>query len=134
MRIGVRMKRGLIWSSLAVAGMILAGCASISENTHAYLGIARYPPTAPASVVVLPTPPKQPVVRLGEVILSVDGNPARDKLEAKLRAGAARLGANGVYIASDQTHIYPVEYWDYWGTTDEEYWHRIIVGVAFRNQ
>lgn len=134
MKTGVQVKRGLIWSSLAAAGMILAGCATITENSHEYLGTPHYPPTAPASVVVLTAPPKEPIIRLGEVILSVDGNPPRERLEARLRAGAAQLGADGVYIASDQTHIYPVEYWDYWGPADDEYWNRLIVGVAFRNR
>ena len=50
-----------------------------------------------------------------------------------MKAGAARLGADGVYIVADQTHIYP--YWDYyWGPTYDEYWNRLIVGVAFKNK
>jgi hypothetical protein len=130
----VGLKRGLMGISLAVAGMLFVGCATISESSHAYLGSPQYPPTAPQSVTLLAATPKEPVVRLGEVILSVDGNPSREKLEGRLKAGAARLGADGVYIASDQTHIYPLEYWDYWGPTTDEYWHRLIVGVAFKNK
>ena len=122
------------WAFLAAAGMVLTGCATISERSHAYLGSPLYPPTVPQSIQILAAPPKEPVVRLGEVVLSVDGNPPRQKLEEKLKAGAARMGADGVYIASDQTHIYPLEYWDCWGPTTDEYWHRLIVGVAFKNK
>jgi hypothetical protein len=64
----------------------------------------------------------------------VDGNPSRDTLEHKLKKAAAKLGADGVFIASDQTHIYPIEYWDYWGPTGGEDWQRVVVGVAFKNK
>ena len=116
------------------AGILLAGCATISENTHAYLGSPHYGPTPPNTVQVLAGEPKQPVIRLGEIILSVDGNPSREKLEQKLRVAAAQLGADGVYIASDRTHIYPLVYWDWYGPATDEDWHRLIVGVAFKNK
>jgi hypothetical protein len=119
---------------LAAAGVIFSGCATITEHTHAYLGSPQFAPTAPQSVRLLAAAPKEPVVRLGEIVLSADGNPPREKLEQKLKAGAARLGADGVYIASDQTHIYPVEYWDCCGPATEEYWHRLVVGVAFKDK
>ncbi len=126
--------RVLMAMPLAAAGMILAGCASISENTHAYLGSPQFSPTHAETVQVLAAEPKQPIQRLGEVILSIEGNPSRDKLEQRLKVAAARLGADGVYIVSDRTHIYPVVYWDYWGPVTDEDWHRLVVGVAFKNK
>jgi hypothetical protein len=51
-----------------------------------------------------------------------------------MKAAAAKLGADGVFIASDQTHIYPMVYWDYWGPATDEDWNRVIVGVAFKNK
>ena len=98
-----------------LAAALLCGCASISESTHAYLGSPQAAPTNPNRVQVLAAQSKEPIDRLGEIILSVDGNPSRRKLEGKLKAGAARLGATGVYVVSDQTHIYPVTYWDWYG-------------------
>jgi hypothetical protein len=134
MKIGLVAKTAALCASLAAAGSICGGCASISEQTHPYLGSTQIAPTAPQSVRVLAVAPKEPVERLGEIILSVEGNPPREKLEARLRAGAARLGASGVYIASDQTQIQPVEYWGYWGPSADEYWHRIIIGIAFKDK
>src|SRR5579863_2984365 len=100
--------------------LLFAGCASISENTHAYIGMPELAPTAPESVQVYATEPKQPKDRLGEIILSIDGNPARQKIEQRLKIAAAKLGANGVFVVSDKTHIYPMVYWDYWGPEANE--------------
>ena len=127
-------KRIGVWAPLAAAGMLLGGCATISENTHAYLGTPRYPPTNPAQVQLLAAEPKQSTVRLGEVVLSTYGNPPDQKLEASMKAGAAKLGADGVYIVSDRTHIYPMLYWGCWGAAADEEWNRLIVGVAFKNK
>lgn len=131
----VTLKRGVgWWLPLAAAGLVLGGCASISESTHAHLGAPKYPPTNPTQVQLLAAEPKQPNVRLGEIILSMYGNPPEQKLEAKIKAGAARLGADSVYIVSDQTHIYPIFDWDCWGPGADEEWNRLIVGVAFKNK
>lgn len=127
-------RRVATWVPLAAAWVLVGGCASISEDTHAYLGTPRFPPTNPAQVQVLAVEPKQPAVRLGEIVLSAYGNPPAQKLEAKIRAGAAQLGADGVYIVSDQTHIYPMFYWDCWGPAADEEWNRLIVGVAYKNK
>jgi hypothetical protein len=116
------------------SALIFTGCASISENTHAYLGSPQFAPTAPQTVQVLASEPKQPKQTLGEIILSVEGNPPRQKLEEKLRVAAARLGADGVFIVSDKTHVYPVVYWDCWGPVADEDWHRLIVGIAYKNK
>ena len=122
-----------VGAPLVAAALIFCGCATISENTHAYLGSPQLAPTTPTAVQILTSEPKQPVERLGEIILSVDGNPPRQKLENKLKAAAARLGASGVFIVSDRTHIYPITYWDCWGPATSEDWHRLIVGIAFKN-
>jgi hypothetical protein len=129
-----RTKQIAVWTPLLAAALILCGCATISENTHAYLGSPHLQPTNPASVQILALEPKQPKERLGEIVLSVEGNPSRQKLEEKLKAAAAQLGADGVFIVSDKTHIYPVTYWDCWGPATSEDWRRLIVAVAFKNQ
>ena len=127
-------RRIVVGGPILAAALMLCGCATICENTHAYLGVPQLAPSNPASVQIYASEPKQPKLRLGEIILSVEGNPSRQAVEQKLKAGAARLGADGVFIAADSTHIYPVTYWDWWGPESSEYWHRVIVGVAFKNQ
>jgi hypothetical protein len=117
---------------MLMSALIFGGCASISENTHAYLGSPQLAPTPPDTVQIFRSEPSQPKERLGEIILSVGGNPSRQKLENRLQAAAAKLGATGVYVVSDRTHFYPVTYWDYWGAETGEYWHRLIVGIAFK--
>jgi len=118
---------------LLAATLALCGCASISEHTQAYLGSPHFPPVNPRVVHVLAAEPNQPKVRLGEIILSIDGNPSPRHLEARLKAAAANLGADGVFIVVDRTHIIPVAYWDCCspaGFTED--WHRLVVGVAFK--
>lgn len=119
---------------MGACALLFTGCASISETTHAYIGLPEIAPTTPDTVQVYAAEPKQPKDRLGEIILSIDGNPARQKIEQSLKIAAARLGADGVFVVSDKTHIYPMVYWDYWGPETSEDWHRLIVAVAFKNK
>ncbi len=127
------LKITVIRTTLVIAALLLAGCASIYEQTHAYLGSPKYPPTDPAHVRILQAEPKQPKDRLGEIILGVDGSPSRDELEKRLRQGAARLGADAIFIVYDRTHIFPVVYGDWWGPpTIMQGSQRNIVGVAIK--
>lgn len=132
MKIG--LTRGIRVGAMLVAALIFGGCASISENSHAYLGSAPLAATAPDTVQIFRSEPPSPIERLGEITLSVGGNPSRQKLESRLKAAAAKMGATGVYIVSDRTRFYPVTYWDYWGAETGDYWHRLIVGIAFKNK
>jgi hypothetical protein len=105
----------------------------MSEQTHAYLGSPRYPPTKTAAVQILPAEPAQPKERLGEIILSVEGNPSQARVEMKLKKAAAGLGANAIYVIHDRADIFPVIHYDWWSA----YWmtqdpHRYIVVVAIR--
>jgi hypothetical protein len=113
--------------------MVVSGCASISEDSHAYLGSPRLARTAPASVVILTNEPARPKDRLGEVRLSIEGEPSRDDIEAKLKDGGARLGADAVLVVYDRVHVYPVVYAGWYGPTGVwEAQKRQIVGVALR--
>lgn len=121
--------------ALAVAALVFTGCATISTNTRAFIGTPEFAPTKPESVKIYPSEPPIPKVRLGEVALSIEGNASRQRIEQRFRVEAARLGADGIFIASDKTHIFPVTYWDWWGPYyTSEYWRRMIVGVAFRHK
>jgi len=105
-----------VWRPLALACflLLLGGCASISEHTHAYLGSPAYAPSDPARVQILSSEPTQPKERLGEVILMVDGRPKRERVEQRLRKAAAKLGADAVFIVQDKLHVYPYVYYDWW--------------------
>ena len=124
----------MIGTPIVAAALIFCGCASISENTHAYLGAPQLAPVNPNKVRILAAEPKQPKMRLGEIMLSVEGNPSRQRLEKALKVAAARLGADGVFISADRTHIYPVTYWDCWGPNSWEELDRVVVGIAFKYQ
>jgi hypothetical protein len=128
------VKKGSLFriSLVLMAWLTLCGCASISDHTQAYLGTPRYAPVDPGMVQVLNAAPSRPFERLGEIMLSAEGDPSREQLEARLRARAAGLGASAVYIVSDQTHVYPVAYWDYWGPSAAADWQRLIVGIAIK--
>jgi len=122
------------WVIVGVAAMICAGCTGITASTHAYLGIPKYPPIDPAKVQILKEEPKQPIERLGEIILSAEGGATRDALEKELKERAGALGANAVIIVYDKTHVFPVVYVDwYWGPSSvSSEMNRNIVGVAVR--
>jgi hypothetical protein len=124
------------WLGVLLAGFLLSGCASVSSRTNAYLGSPHYPPTAPETIQILANEPTGPKERLGEVILTVDGEPKREDIERKLKEAAARLGADAVFVVHDKMHIFPVVYGDWWwgpmGVTEEAY--RKIVAVAIRTR
>lgn len=119
---------------LLATSLALCGCSSISVNTKAYLGSPILAPSDAAKVTILATEPKQRKEKLGEIMLSVGGNPSREKLEDKLRQAAARLGADAVYVVYDKTHVFPVAYAGWWGGPYgvSEDIRRDIVAVAIK--
>ena len=119
---------------LLAGALALTGCATINVQSNAYLGSPHYPPGNPANVRILPAEPKEPLERLGQVFLSVDGSPSREELEKRLRAEAAKLGADAVYVTSDRMRIVPYVYWDpWWGPTGPfESSRRDIAAVAVK--
>ena len=121
-------------TGLLAASLVLCGCASITVNTKAYLASPKVPPSDPARVQILSAEPKQPNDRLGEIMLSVGGNPSREKLEQKLKRAAAGLGADAVYVVYDTTHVFPVAYGGWWGGPYGVYEaaYRDIVAVAIK--
>jgi hypothetical protein len=83
--------------------MFAAGCSSIEVATTPAIGAPTLPPTDPASVQVLQGPPSQQFTELGQVTLEADTDTANAQIEAKLQQGAAKLGANAVFITEDRT-------------------------------
>lgn len=124
-----------IWSCLLLALLVLlaTGCNTISVSSKQYLGVPSYPPTDPATVQILRQPPTAPHIRIGEVTVIPEGDPAVATIEAKFREKAAKMGANGVVIVFDRTMLLGTTvmggpWWGgAWVTPDTG---RVIVGVA----
>lgn len=113
---------------------IFCGCSGISENTRAYLGVPHFPPTNATNVQFFASEPNVSKDRLGEILLSTSGSPSRQTLENRFKVAAGRLGANGVFLVSDQTQVIPVVYWNIGGLTTDQAWNRSIVAVAFKSK
>jgi hypothetical protein len=70
---------------------------------------------------------------LGEINLSVEGDPSRDAVDRSLRIGFAKLGADGVFVVYDRMRILPFVYLGWWGPTGySEETRRDIIGVAIK--
>ncbi|HSF05927.1 MAG TPA: hypothetical protein VLG10_09065 [Methylomirabilota bacterium] len=122
-----------IGAALALAGLLLAGCSSVSVRTQPYLGVPRYPASDPARVEILGKEPERSKDRLGEIFLDIEGSPSRETIEARLRDAVAELGGDAAFIVFDQTRLFPVVYADpYYGTTVSETARRGIVAVAIK--
>lgn len=119
--------------SLAGLAVLGAGCNTISVSSKQYLGVPSYPPTNPATLQILHTPPTAAHTRLGEITVVPQGSPKVQDIEAKFRDRAARMGANAVVIVFDRTMLMGATvmggpWWGgAWVTPDTE---RVIVGVA----
>jgi hypothetical protein len=121
----------LLWTAV-LAACLGAGCSTVTCRTQPALGGPRFAASDPARVVILTAEPARAKDRLGEIFISVEGSPSRDRIENKLKKAAAGLGADAVVIASDQTHLFPVVYGGWWGATYTQEAQRGIVGVAVK--
>jgi hypothetical protein len=116
------------------ATALFCGCSGISENTRAYLGGPHFPPTNATNVQFFASEPGKSKDCLGEIFLSTSSSPSRQTLENRFKVAAARWGADGVFIVSDRTHVFPVVYWNIGGLTTDQAWNRSVVGVAFKSR
>ncbi|HBH86840.1 MAG TPA: hypothetical protein DDY17_04460 [Syntrophaceae bacterium] len=86
--------------------IILTGCAAVVPvRIVPTEGTPHYPPTDPASVMVLRSEPLRPFETLGQVVLDPGHTLPVQEMEQKLRKAAASLGANAVFIISDMTTL-----------------------------
>jgi hypothetical protein len=133
------------WSSLATGLVIgialvalvglLAACATVDATSTQYIGAPHPPPTDPANVAILRGEPMRPHDRLGEVVVdaSTEPPPPIADVEAKMRAEAAKLGADAVVIVLDRvvpTGMYVSGPW--WGRSVDTVTGRKVVGVAIK--
>jgi len=120
---------------LAVAGLLsLTGCSTVYISSNQYIGGPIYAPSDPNLIVILNTQPIRPNVRLGEVT----AEPSSDKVSAqeiqqKLRAAAAKMGADAVVIVSDRDQVTGAVVSGGWMVRSvQPTMSRVIVGVAIK--
>ncbi len=122
-----------LFASVA-ALFLVTGCNTVSINSNQYLGVQTYPPSDPAQIQILRKEPTRPHVQLGEVRAepSSDNVPAQ-KIEESLRDAAAKMGADAIWIKSDQTEVTGAMINGPWfGRSVQQIMGRVIVGVAIK--
>jgi hypothetical protein len=124
--------RGLLL--LVVAG-VLVSCATIDATTTQYVGAPHFPPSDPAAVAILRSEPIRPHERLGEIVVDASTEPAPPiaEVEDKLRAEAAKLGADAVVVVLDR--VQPVGAFvsgPWFGRDVDVIKGRKVVGVAIK--
>lgn len=124
--------RGLLL--LAVAGLLLS-CATIDATMTRYVGAPHFPPSNPATVEILRIEPIRPHERLGEIVVDASTEPAPPiaEVEDKLRAEAAKLGADAVVVVLDR--VQPVGAFvsgPWFGRDVDVIKGRKVVGVAIK--
>jgi hypothetical protein len=119
---------------LAAAALALGACGGISATTRMYSDAPTFAPTDPSAVEVLRSEPSIPYVRLGEVTLSLQGNPSQDALSKALQKQAAQMGATAVVLVFDGSNTMGVMYsGPLWAPVDpSSSGQQVLVGVAIR--
>jgi len=120
---------------LAIFACTLASCATVDATTKQDIGAPRFPPSDPARVEILRAEPQRAHDRLGDIVVdaSTERAPPIEKVEAKLRSEASKLGADAVVVVYDRvqpTAAYvsgPV-----WDRSIQAVTGRKVVGVAIK--
>jgi hypothetical protein len=95
---------------LMTAVLGLFGCGGVSATTRMYPDAPTFAPTDASAVEVLRSEPSIPYVRLGEVTLSLQGNPSQDALSKAMQKQAAQMGATAVVLVFDGSNSMGVMY------------------------
>jgi hypothetical protein len=129
----MRLRQTLPISLLATA-LALSACGGVSASTRMYPGAPTFAPTDPAAVEVLRSEPALPYVRLGEITLSLQGNPSQQALSQALQKQAALMGATAVVLVFDGSQSYGVIYsGPLWSPADPSaYGAQVLIAVAIR--
>jgi len=125
------VRRPMRWMVLA---LLLPGCASLGVSSRRYPDAPPYAPTDPASVEILRTDPAVPFVRLGEVTVSLQGNPSQPDVSSALARAAAQMGATAVVLVFDGSASMGVAYSGaLWAPADPSLASQpVLVAVAIR--
>ena len=127
------MRNIRIAAALAPMLLLTAACSSVSVSSERLIGAPTFPPTDPASVMILRREPRQPHDRVGEVFLEPSGNPPVAEMEQALRSETAKLGGHAAVIVQDRTRrIGTVVEGRWWNRTARPIYARKIVAVAIR--
>jgi hypothetical protein len=127
--------------TLTIALLLLStGCTTTTADKS--IGTPPISPTDPAQVAILHSEPPRPNTQLGRVTLEIPAYavPSVPKLEARLREGAARLGADAVVLIYDQTRSLGAtasdDYWGDWLDPAElnvnSTQTRLVLGIAIK--
>lgn len=107
----------------------------MSSRRLPYVGAPRHRPTVAATVAILQANPDRPFDKLGEVVIesSLSPAPSIEKIEARLRAEGARLGADALVLARDQAQtVGAVAMGPWWSPTVSSVEARQIVAIAIK--
>ena len=120
---------------LAIFACILAACATVDATTKQDIGAPRFPPSDPARVQILRIEPQKAHERLGDIVVDASTEPAPpgEKIEAKLRDEAGKLGADAVVVVYDR--VQPTAAYvsgPLWDRDIETVTGRKVVGVAIK--
>jgi hypothetical protein len=121
--------------ALALAALVIAGCASTNVSTIPYPNVPEFPAADPAKVQILRVEPARPHVKLGEITVDVSSSPppTPQEVDGMLRMAAAKLGADAAVIVSDTTQPgAPVASGTWWGRTPMSRAAREVIAVAVR--
>ncbi len=122
-------------SILAAAVLAIAGCAGTNVSTTPYPNVGDFPPTEPARVQILRAEPARPHVKLGEITVDASSSPppTPQEVDGKLRAAAAKLGADAAVVVVDTTQPgLPVAGGTWWGRTPMSRTAREVIAVAVK--
>jgi len=87
----------LIWAS---SFSLLSGCISTSFRPAQNVDAPSPAPTAPAAVRVLRSPPREPFLTLGDIVLEITGYYSGEAIIRKARERAAAIGADTIILNS----------------------------------
>lgn len=125
-----------VWCGvLCAAGLLLAGCSSLSSHHLAYIGAPRSSATDATRVEILRGEPTRAHAKLGEVVVtaSLDPSPTIDKIEGRLRQEAAKLGADAVVLVQDRAeNVGAVATGPWWSYSISNVQGRVLVGIAIK--
>ncbi len=121
------------WAAL-LAALVLAGCGGLSATSRAYAGAPSYAPTDASAVEVLRSEPAVPYVKLGEVTVSLQGNPSQKDIAQALAKQAAQMGATAVVLVYDGSASMGVMYsGPLWAPSDPSMASQpVVIAVAIR--
>lgn len=120
---------------VAILACTLASCATVDATTTQDIGAPRFPPSDPARVEILRVEPQRAHDRLGDIVVDASTEPAPsvEKIEAKLRSEAGKLGADAVVVVYD--HVQPTAAYvsgPLWDRSIQTVTGRKVVGVAIK--